>query len=157
MTTVNCTVISSVFWKPEIGEDLKSYSELKYTDSVSLSQPRWMVVPLGKFLTQVGLCGGAHNQWKINITFGFFKEKKQKISRIQRLRQQTSWDSLSLNLWRISTLLNLLFSYRKVISLRSPPRNVEKKDKEQQFSFGIQQLEAEWKHSQNEDFPHYKM
>ena len=34
--------VSIVHWKPEIGRGLKSYSQLKYTSSVSLSQPRQM-------------------------------------------------------------------------------------------------------------------
>ena len=54
---LNYTVISNVYWKPEIGKSSKT-SQQKYTSNVYPSEPRWMGFPLGTFPTQVGLSSG---------------------------------------------------------------------------------------------------
>ena len=71
---LNYTVISNVYWKPEIGQGLKPYSQLKYTDSVYPTQLKGMVFPLvySQYKSDSMVGDGTQDHWKINITYGVF-------------------------------------------------------------------------------------
>ena len=53
---LNFTAISIVQWKPEIGNGLRSYSQLGYTGCITPSQSRQIGFFIGKLPTQVGYC-----------------------------------------------------------------------------------------------------
>ena len=88
-----------------IDENLKLAMAQKPTPSSSilavyarLNQSEWVC----------SLCGGAQSQQKINITYGVFSQKNKEIYlyQTQIMKQLTSSDSLSLNLWGRSALPN---------------------------------------------------
>ena len=94
-------------WEFEIDNGSEAYPQPEYTGRVSPSQPRRIGYPLGLFPTQVGLRSGWGSAGPVKNIQYIWRLQTKNLNEIsqnqtQRMRRQTSPDSLLLNLWRRS-------------------------------------------------------
>ena len=115
---VNCVENRNLTSAEKLATARKPTPNSSILDAYPPSQPRRMGYPLGLFTTQVGLSGGWRNAGPVKNIQQIWHLQTKKLNgtsqnQTRRMRQQTSPDSLLLNLWGGMLSQILTFPYRK--------------------------------------------